>query len=99
EDDSEALQILLNIAQSKFEDVASALPYPTLVKIAVLCDQYDCVRMTKPWVEDWLRGEEVLSLKPGHENWLFIAWVFGRAKIFDELAIHLIRTIRIDEDG
>ena len=55
--------------------------------------------MTKPWVEDWLKGEEVLSLKPGNENWLFIAWVFGRAKIFEDLANHLIRSIRVDDDG
>ena len=65
----------------------------------MLCDQYDCVRMTKPWVEDWLKGEELLSLKPGNENSLFIAWVFGRAKIFEDLANHLIRSIRVDDEG
>ncbi|KAH7411478.1 hypothetical protein BKA64DRAFT_663544 [Cadophora sp. MPI-SDFR-AT-0126] len=99
EDDGEALQILLSIAHGKVKDVPSALPYSLLANIAILCDQYDCVKITKPWIEDWLKGEEVLSLKPGHENWLFIAWVFGRAKVFEELAIHLIRNIRIDNEG
>ncbi|KAK0119382.1 hypothetical protein ONS95_010833 [Cadophora gregata] len=99
EDDGESLLILLNIAHGKFEDVPSELPYSMLVSIAVLCDQYDCVKITKPWIEDWLKGEDVLSLKPGNENWLFITWVFGRVEVFEELAIYLIRTIRIDDDG
>ncbi|KAG4438575.1 hypothetical protein IFR05_005950 [Cadophora sp. M221] len=41
----------------------------------------------------------VLCDQPDYKNWLFIAWVFGRAKIFEDLAVHLVRTICIDEDG
>ncbi|KAH7355426.1 hypothetical protein BKA65DRAFT_535649 [Rhexocercosporidium sp. MPI-PUGE-AT-0058] len=98
-DNSEALLILLRIAHRDFEKVPPNLSYTELLNLAVLCDQYDCVKMTKPWIEDWLKGEATLSLWPGHENWLFIAWVFGRATVFEDLAIHLIRTIRIDGEG
>lgn len=99
EDDSDALLILLRIAHSDFANVPTTVSYTELLNLAVLCDQYDCIEMTKNWIEGWLEGETILSIKPGYENWLFIAWVFGRAKVFDDLAIHLVRTICIDEDG
>lgn len=98
EDDPEALRILLRIAHLKFRDIPSQLSYKTLLNIAILCDQYDCVDLVVSFLPQWLSNEEVESKKPGQVNWLFIAWVFGRRKVFEELSKHLIRNLSIGED-
>ncbi|KUJ06370.1 uncharacterized protein LY89DRAFT_790538 [Mollisia scopiformis] len=99
--DSEALLILLNIAHLKFHKVPEHLGYETLLNIATLCDQYDCIHLLRPWLVHnlWLQGEEDasnLSFKKGQYGWLFIAWVFGREKIFEDLAVQMVTTIRIN---
>jgi len=67
--------------------------------MAILCDQYDCVDLVVSFLPQWLADEEVESKKPGQVNWLFIAWVFGRRKVFEKLTKHLVRSLYIvDED-
>ncbi|CZR64670.1 uncharacterized protein PAC_14568 [Phialocephala subalpina] len=100
EDDSTALLILLNIVHSRFEKVPEHVQYRTLLSIATLCDQYDCVKLVRPWLVDnlWLRGEKHESVKIGQHKWLFIAWVFGRTATFQKLAMDLVKDIRVDSE-
>ncbi|CAG8958567.1 hypothetical protein HYFRA_00009884 [Hymenoscyphus fraxineus] len=91
DDDSEALLLLLRIAHFQFVAIPSTLPYKTLLSMAVLVDQYDCVELVHPWVRLWLANESWESLQPDQENWLFIAWVFGRVPVFQNLADELAR--------
>lgn len=91
-DDSEALLILLSIAHLKFQNVPNNPQYATLLQIAVLCDQYDCVGLVRPWLSEtlWLKDELADSILPDHHQWLFIAWVFGREKVFENLASRMV---------
>ena len=45
EDDGDALLILFRLAHIRFKDIPDKLPYNTLLQVAVLCDQYDCVNL------------------------------------------------------
>jgi hypothetical protein len=99
EDDPEALRILLRIAHLKFRDIPAKPPYKTLLNIAILCDQYDCVDLVGAFLPLWFQEEESESKKGGQSNWLFIAWVFGRKKVFEDLAKHLVPLIYLDPDG
>jgi hypothetical protein len=95
-DNGEALLILLRIAHLRFQDNPATLPYQTLLQVAVLCDQYQCINLVRPWLPQWLAGEETSSLKSSQENWLLIAWVFGREKVFKELATRMVQRVSVN---
>jgi hypothetical protein len=67
-DNGEALLILLRIAHLRFQDNPSTLPYQTLLQIAVLCDQYQCINLVRPLLPQWLADEETWSLRSRQEN-------------------------------
>jgi hypothetical protein len=98
EDDSSALMILLQIAHLHFDSIPS-LDYHTLLNIALLCDQYDCVKLVKPWLSQWCSNEDEQCLVVGQEKWLFIAWVFGREQVFENLSRALVSLVGRDNDG
>ena len=103
EDNTDALLILLQIAHLQFSDIPKTLPYETHLGVAILCDQYDCRRLVKPWVQGWMRkgwNELWNELQlPCLEGWLFIAWYFGRQKLFEELAMTYVLQMKVNTHG
>lgn len=91
--DYDALMILLAITHLKFRDVPLQLPYHTFLQLAIICNSFDCVDLVTAFLPKWLADEAVESLKPGQENWLFIAWVFGRNEICENLATHMVKSM------
>ena len=57
DDNGEALLILLRIAHLRFHDTPTTLAYQTLLQVAVLCDQYQCINLVRPWLPQWLADE------------------------------------------
>lgn len=91
-DNAEALLILLNICHLKMHKIPQRLAYHQLLQVAVLCDQYDCVHIVKPWLTEsgWLPNEaRVFEKRPRNEDWLFITWVFGMEGWFEILALEI----------
>ena len=99
EDNGEALLLLLRIAHLQFSKVPSTLTFESLLDVAILYDKYDCVGLVGPWLSLWLSNEETQSKEQGYEEWLFIAWVFGREKTFKELATKLTHEVKINAKG
>lgn len=99
EDDAEALLLLLRIVHLQFNKIPSRLEFDTILNVAILCDKYDCVGVVKPWLPLWLVNEDTQCDKPGYEEWLFIAWVFGREKLFGSLAKKLLREMKTNDEG
>jgi hypothetical protein len=99
EDNTDALLILLQIAHLQFADIPKTLPYETLLGVAILCDQYDCRRLAKPWVQGWMMNDWKESQLPNQKGWLFIAWYFGRQKIFETLAMTCVLQVEVDTAG
>ncbi|TVY49041.1 hypothetical protein LOCC1_G001343 [Lachnellula occidentalis] len=101
DDNGEALLLLLRVAHLKFADVPSKLSYEQFLNVAILCDEYDCVNLVKPWLSKWF------AYKHGAENYgayqegdyLFIAWVFGRQKTFNDLAKMMLLDVRVTEEN
>jgi hypothetical protein len=99
-DNSDALLVLLNIAHLCFTKVPNTqLSYQMLYDLAILCDQYDCLALVRPWVDKWVVYAAHEVKQEGREGWLFIAWVFGREKVFDDLAQLLIKRSPISQTG
>jgi hypothetical protein len=95
DDDSVALLILLRLVHFKTKDTPTKLPYELLLNIAILVDKYDCIDLVRPWVSSWFLSVEMDSKVQGHVGWLFIAWVFGREKVFTDLATTLVREVAL----
>ena len=99
EDNGEALLLLLRIAHLQFNKVPSTLTFESILDVAILCDKYDCVGLVSPWLSSWLLKEETQSMEQGHEEWLFIAWVFGKEKTFEKLATKLVKEVQFNDTG
>ncbi|KAI9769222.1 MAG: hypothetical protein M1840_004351 [Geoglossum simile] len=99
DDNAEALLVLLYIAHLRFIQVPPKVTFSTLFNILVLCDQYDCIDITQPWMSIWLKGAEKLAGKPHHEEWLFIAWALGKEEIFKSLAVQLVTEVSVNDAG
>ena len=99
DDSAEALLILLRIAHCQFSKIPSRLELETILHMAVLCDKYDCAGLVKPWLDSWLVNEWSQYDRPGNEQWLFIAWVFGKEQIFEASARKLQREMTVDDCG
>ena len=74
-----------------------------LYEVAVICDEYDLAGAVMLWTDRWIPHlVSFESQKPpsviGHQ-WLYIAYVFGRQKLFHTLTQELILTSTIDEYG
>lgn len=99
EDDGEALLLLLRIAHLQFNKVPSNMEPAAILNVAILCDQYDCVGIVKPWLPLWLVNVAIQINEPGYEKWLFVAWVFGREKLFHSVATKLLREMKTNDEG
>lgn len=97
EDDADSVLLLLRIAHLHFEKVPLKLPFNSLLQIAELCDYYDCTALVHPWRPLWFADAAVESMKPGHEKWLTIAWVFREDTIFNKLAGKVVRQMEIND--
>lgn len=80
-------------------DVPEIPSVTCLYEIAVLCDKYDCVELTKPWLKTWLIGWfEQLDLEAGpHATDLFIAWEFGLWQAAAEIEYYFVLCLEMNE--
>jgi hypothetical protein len=85
-----ALMIVLLALHCRSGMVPVDLTFRNLVELAVVCDKYDCREELLPWVDIWAAAWKPRILTSGFEEWLFIAWVFGIKKGFEELLKDII---------
>ena len=96
DDDPDSLLILLRIAHLQHRQVPKELTFDQIAKLAVICDKYETVTLVRPFLNPWVKPYEGNYLGPGHEKWLFVAWVFGLKEDFIGIANHLTRTVDIE---
>jgi hypothetical protein len=98
DDDSSALLVLLKIAHLQFTNIPAKRSYEELLNLAILCDKYDCVRLVKPWVSKWCHAlEQRIENWDGKEDYLFVAWVFGRKPAFTQLVSRFVLKVKTNE--
>lgn len=99
DDDHIALLIILHIVHLNFDVLAGPRGFYELLNLAILCDKYDVVKLIRPWYSCWLETDREQYCAPGQEEWLFIAWTFGKEAVFKDLSKHLVLTMTIDDLG
>ncbi|CZR64663.1 uncharacterized protein PAC_14561 [Phialocephala subalpina] len=98
EDDGDALLLILQIVHLRFGDIPTAtLPYHH--KVAVFCNKYNCGHLAKPWLGSWLQGNHPTTVNSNYIETLFTAWTFGDEKLFDQIAIFMVKNNRSDGSG
>ncbi|OMP84904.1 hypothetical protein BK809_0000656 [Diplodia seriata] len=90
DDDWKGFEILMNIAHLHFKRVPRRINFQLLLSIAVLTEKYGATKIVRPWSREWLKYNKKVVDKPGHEEWLWIAWAFGQDQIFERLAKKLV---------
>jgi hypothetical protein len=99
EDNLDALTILLWIAHLHFNKVPARLEFEELVAVAVLTDKYQATQMVSPWLSGWVGNLRGTVCEDGYEEWLWIAWEFGLADIFKDVANKLFWESRTNANG
>ncbi|KAK8188430.1 uncharacterized protein BKA78DRAFT_345766 [Phyllosticta capitalensis] len=99
DDDARALEILLNIAHMRYDLVPQKLSFSRLVQVTVATDKYGATKLLRPWYKAWMGDVIYLLTRPGHEEWLWIAWELGQTETFKTLVSHLVRVTWVDKDG
>ncbi|KAF8861571.1 hypothetical protein BDZ45DRAFT_774059 [Acephala macrosclerotiorum] len=86
DDDGFALLILLRIAHLKFDEVPNTLPVNTMFNLALLCEQYLCTNLVKPWLTKWFVDAPKRSVTGWPEPWLYSAYTFGSVAGLEQVA-------------
>src|SRR5947208_4659100 len=95
----DALLVTLRIAHLQFKDLPSSLSFQRLVNLAIVCNEYDMVPIVQPFLTKWITPLEHLAEMTGFEEWLFVAWAFGRPEIFRRITNRLVLHASTNADG
>ena len=87
--DPTALAVVLYIFHAGGKNLSGSIPFAGLVKVAVVCDYYNCSAALGPWYGKWVNHWKNHIVDRGYEDWLLIAWVFGEYQIFQTLTKNL----------
>jgi len=98
DDDPVALCILLK-ALHNHPSVPQSLTFRQLVKMAVVVDKYDCSHATSMYGDRWMKAWTARAEKPGFEEWLFVAWVWGVEEIFAKLLARAVVEVCVQRVG
>ncbi|KAG4438577.1 hypothetical protein IFR05_005952 [Cadophora sp. M221] len=94
-DDGVALLILLRIMHLQLTRTPQTLDLETFYKMALLCEQYDCVEIISPWIKIWLEGlgekEHDTQFKYAREQKAYIYWAFGKVYRFRALSMEMVK--------
>ncbi|KAK1593411.1 uncharacterized protein LY79DRAFT_551792 [Colletotrichum navitas] len=90
EDDYKAVVTIMNIIHLRFNDVPQTVTPGELKAIATFTDQRMATALVVPWIERWLKHLSWSVEIVGYETeWLWVAWEFGLADVFDRVACRL----------
>ncbi|KAF2497606.1 hypothetical protein BU16DRAFT_616223 [Lophium mytilinum] len=96
DDDPEAMLMILRIVHLRFRELPEGkLSLAKLLSLAVVCDKYATVGIVRPWLHVWVDIPKKVTSEP---DWLFVAWVFGYTRIFQDVANKLVTYLDTDSD-
>jgi hypothetical protein len=76
--DPTAMAVVLYVIHGRPSGIPEIIAFENLLAIATICDYYDCAAAMSPWDKAWIQPLEKLALEPGYEDWLLVAYVFGK---------------------
>ncbi|KAF8535224.1 hypothetical protein BDD12DRAFT_938688 [Trichophaea hybrida] len=95
------MAVVLYVIHARAEHIPETITFEEIRDIAVFCDHYCCAGVVSPWNMLWMKRPELqeLVLRPGYEDWLFIAHVFGDQEVFGKVTKRLARdVVKVEEE-
>ncbi|QSZ33612.1 hypothetical protein DSL72_005180 [Monilinia vaccinii-corymbosi] len=94
EDDAEAWKILIGIIHGRFRSVPLGITLELFTQIAVLVDKYQMHEVPYLFIPAWKEatygdGESATASKRNMSRWIFIAWTFNIADVFEDVTKQL----------
>lgn len=102
EDDSEALEIILNIAHHRGENVPKWLEPEKMFAVATLCDKYDMTAALSGYASAWMGKLTQEDLKGKDAiRWLAVGWAFKNDCLVEDVTEYLIKNVKyqVAEEG
>jgi len=94
-----AMAVVLYVIHAQLQHVPGSIGFKNLLDIAIIYDHYECAEEMVPWDKVWMKPCERFALKPGYEDWLFIAYVFGNQELFGKITHAFARNGVIADNG
>lgn len=100
DDDPVALAVILEAIHLQATRVPRRVTIEQLVKLAVVCDKYDCAAAVKLWAETWMEPwSKCLTVGETQLGMLFVTWVFGQRNVFSSLTKMLVPQLAFSANG
>ena len=102
EDDSEALEIILNIVHHRGENVPKWLEPEKMFAVATLCDKYDMTAALSGYASAWTAKLTLDDVKGKDAiRWLAVAWAFKNDCLVEDVTEYLIKNVKyqVAEEG
>ncbi|KAK2016471.1 hypothetical protein LZ32DRAFT_79684 [Colletotrichum eremochloae] len=91
-----AMQLLLEIIHGDFRKVPQRLELDDLHDLVIIMDKYDTLSFTCPWVREWVAG---VRSSEDYAKLLSVAWALGDIELFNTASVRLIETSTINKKG
>lgn len=99
-DNRHALLLLLQIVHYQFDKIPAELWQDDFFNIVVLADQYDCHKLLRPWLGNWMKiYDEPSESKIDMEASLFVFWTLGEEERFSRTAKRLVKKAQVNKSG
>jgi len=99
DDEPRALAVLLRIVHHQYDWIPRTLNGNQLYQVAIVCDKYDMRGVLGLWLDQWIPLDTNCGGKIVGDQWLYIAYTFGRKALFTQLSKDLILTSTVDANG
>jgi len=99
DDEPKALAVLLRIVHHQYDWIPRTLDVSQLYQVAIVCDKYDMRDVLGLWLDQWIPLATQCGGKIVGDQWLYIAYTFGREALFTQLSRDLIITSTVDANG
>ncbi|KAK2024072.1 hypothetical protein LX32DRAFT_599429 [Colletotrichum zoysiae] len=99
DDEHHLMFLLLTIIHGNFTFLPEKLNPEELYQLLIVADKYDMVHTLRPMLATWYQPHLETAAIAGNETFLWVAWVLGDKKTFENLALRLVLYSKVDEGG
>jgi len=90
---------IMKIAHNKFTNFIPVLDFSQTLKISLICCRFQMNHLIMPFLKHRAFHHKAEILRPGYEQWLFVAYQFGIEDDYLKLSKHLAVNCRVDQKG
>lgn len=100
DDDADTMRLIMWIVHRQFHRLPLGLTVDELVRLGKAVGRYNVRPILITHLQKWLaRYRRPDKFRPGHEEWLYVAFQFGLEKDYIDVADYLVLSCQINEEN